>query len=284
MAALAGRPAARPSPGRAAPRTGRSPRGCRCRCVIRQPASCSRRAGPMPSARSRSVVGVMQTLVPVVPSSSMSSSVRWVACTTVVSGPSRSASCSSRVGVTPYAARQASFSATCSERWTCSGARPWKTAQLVARHRPHRVDGRRAVARARRPGLRVAVGVAPLHALGRRPEAAAEVAGVQQRDPDPGLARGLAQRVAHRVRVVVRRPVGLVVQVVELRPPRCSPAADHLAVRRPRQREVGVRGRAARRRRTSARARSRTSRAPAGCAPAAPGGRRGCGRWPGRGW
>ena len=51
---------------------------------------------------------------------------------------------------------------------------------------------RRARSPARvRPGLRVAVAVAHLHALGRLPEPAAEVAGVEQRDPDPGLARGL---------------------------------------------------------------------------------------------
>ena len=41
----------------------------------------NRRAGPMPSARSRSVVGQKQTLVRLCPSRRMSPSVRWVACT-----------------------------------------------------------------------------------------------------------------------------------------------------------------------------------------------------------
>ena len=107
----------------------------------------------------------MQTLVPVVPSSSMSSSVRWVACTTVVSGPSRSAPCSSRVGVTPYAARQASFSATCSERWTCSGARPRKAGSCSrGTARTEWIAAGPSPARAAQR-LGVAVAVAPLHAL-----------------------------------------------------------------------------------------------------------------------
>lgn len=64
----------------------------------------------------------MQTVVEEPVSSSTSSSVRWVACTTEVRGPSAPRSASSRVGVTPCAARQASFSAVCSDRWTCNGA------------------------------------------------------------------------------------------------------------------------------------------------------------------
>ena len=71
-------------------------------------------------------------------------------------------------------------------------------------------------------------------------EPAREVAGVEQRDPDPGLRGRRDQRVRHRVRVGVRRPVGLVVQVVEL-PHAGDPGRDHLAVGRPGQREVGVR-------------------------------------------
>ena len=79
-------------------------------------------AGPMPSARSRSVVGQKQTLV------RRAAEQRDVVVGQVGgvhdggaaarAGPS---SASSRVGVTPYAARQASFSAGCSERCTCSG-------------------------------------------------------------------------------------------------------------------------------------------------------------------
>ena len=194
----------------------------------------------MPSARSRSVVGVTQTLVLLSPSRAMSSSVRCVAWTTVVPGPSRPSSCSSRVGVTPYAARQASFSATCSERWTCSGSRPLKALQLVARHGPHRVDRRRAGAGPLGPPLGGAVAVADLHALGRRTEAAAQVARVQQGHPDAGLLGGDLNGPPHRVRVVVRRPVGPVVQVVELPHARVA-GRDHLAVRRAGQRAVRFR-------------------------------------------
>ena len=63
------------------------------------PASCRARLGPMPSARSRSVVGQMQAPVPVPPSSSMSCSVRWVAWMLVRLLPSAPASSSSSVGV-----------------------------------------------------------------------------------------------------------------------------------------------------------------------------------------
>ncbi len=88
-----------------------------------EPARWRATAGPMPSARSRSVVGHMQVPVPESPSRAMSSSVRWVLCTPVVRGPRTPWSASSRVGVRPCAARQASFSAVCSDRCTCSGAR-----------------------------------------------------------------------------------------------------------------------------------------------------------------
>ena len=59
------------------------------------------RPGPMPSARSRSVVGQKQAPVPVPPSSSMSRSVRCVAWMLVRSWPSAPASSSSSVGVQP---------------------------------------------------------------------------------------------------------------------------------------------------------------------------------------
>ena len=111
------------------------------------------------------------------PSSPMSSSVRWVACTAVVRGPSRPRSCSSRVGVTPYAARQASFSAALLgdvhvQRRLVRRPRR-RPCELVGRHRPHRV--RRGADHARRrPGyavaqrsarVRPAVGVAVAEAL-----------------------------------------------------------------------------------------------------------------------
>ena len=109
------------------------------------PASCNRRAGPMPSARSRSVVGQKQTLVRLSPSSRMSSSVRWVACTAVVSGPSAPASASSWVGVMPVAVE-----AGLVLRDLLGEVHVQRLAlrrldddrELVARHRAHRVDGR----------------------------------------------------------------------------------------------------------------------------------------------
>ena len=169
----------------------------------------------------------------------MSSSVRWVACTTVVSGPSRSASCSSRAGLTPYAARQASFSATCSDRWMCSGARPRKAAScsrgtartewIAAGPSPARAAHRSAS-----PSLN-----RTLHPLDGLAEAAGEVRRVEQAEPQPGLVRCRLERLPHRVRVVVRRPVGPVVQVVELADARVA-GGHHLAVRRAGQREVGV--------------------------------------------
>ncbi len=72
-------------------------------------------ASPIPSARSRSVVGHMQIVVPL---RSSSMCVAWIA---VEFGPSAPTESSSRIGVMPVAARHASFSARCSETWKCSG-------------------------------------------------------------------------------------------------------------------------------------------------------------------
>ena len=113
----------------------------------------------------------------------------------------RPASASSSVGVAPYAARQASFSAGCSDRCTCSGTarggRRRPSPMLVARHRAHRVDrradraspgaGRSASTRSAH-ALGGAVAEPPLPRVQRRVpvavEAAGEVAGVEQGDPD----------------------------------------------------------------------------------------------------
>ena len=70
-------------------------------------------------------------------------------------------------------------------------------------------------------------------------ETAVEVERVEQRDADARLTGRLDECVAHRVAVRIRRPVGLVMEVVEL-----ADAGDarhrHLGERRSRQPVVGV--------------------------------------------
>ena len=163
------------------------------------PGRCRRRGPARWSGRSRRAV-------PVPPSSATSSSVRWVACTAVVRGPStpvrrRAAA----VGVRPCTARQASFSAGCSDRCTCSGAAA-RAAQLGDRRAagrpgtartewtaaPTRACGRRLAAPPTRSAQRVGVAVAePELRPGQRltVHGGGQVAGVQQGDPDAGLAR-----------------------------------------------------------------------------------------------
>ena len=146
-----GWPAVRASPGRAAPRTGRSRRGCRCRGSAGSPASCS--AWPGRCRRQVALGGRAEAdVVPVAPSSAMSSSVRWVACTTVVPGPSRPSSCEQpRSG---YAVRREAVLVLARllgqvdvQRVRARGT----TCELVARHRPHRVDRGAATSRRRAP-------------------------------------------------------------------------------------------------------------------------------------
>ena len=155
-----------------------------------------------------------------------SSPVRWVACTAVVSGPSTPG-----VGEQPgrgaaVAARQASFSAGCSERCTCSGAagrRPAATggscsagtARTECMAAPIRRPGRSG--QQRRPGpprrrrrrRRTAAGRRPAGGAGAL-EAAGEVAGVEQGEPDPGVGGGLrpAPRPSRSGRRTGRRPAG----------------------------------------------------------------------------
>ncbi len=112
--------------------------------VRRAPASWSRRLGPIPSPRSRSVVGQKPTKDRGPPISAMSSlgEVRGVdqRCCARPRWPARRQTC---VGVTPYAARHSSFSATCSERWTWSGRRRRVGASSGPRHGADGVDRRR---------------------------------------------------------------------------------------------------------------------------------------------
>ena len=106
--------------------------------------------------------------------------------------------------------------------------------QLVPRHRTHRVDrgtDPRVVERSHpfRPRIGVTVGEAHLHTLRWATDTRREIAGVEQADPDPHLVGRSQQRLAHLVGVVVRRPVGLVVQVVELAD-RADAGRAHLGV------------------------------------------------------
>ena len=245
------------------------------------PASSSRRAGPMPSARSRSVVGHRQAVTPAPPSSATSSSVRCVAWTAVKRSDSAPASASS--AGRRAAVRREALLVLLRLLGDVRVQRPPRRPRRD-RARRLRVDGahavdRRADARGRPlrdrvhalgPGLRVGVAEAL--------DAAVQVARVEQRDADARLGRRGQHRAAHRVRVVVGRAAGRVVEVVEL-----ADAGDagqrHLGERRRARARSRRRGRACRRARTSARARSRTSPCPRACARAARAGTRASGRW-----
>jgi hypothetical protein len=105
------------------------------------PASCSARLGPMPSPRSRSVVGQKQTYVRAPEEPHVVAG--------EVGGVDERGARAEEAGVGEHLGRVSAVRrtagvvlATCSERWTCSG-RPSarrRRAQLVARHRADRVD------------------------------------------------------------------------------------------------------------------------------------------------
>ena len=223
------------------------------------PASSRARAGPMPSARSRSVVGQKQHVgAGAAEQLRGRPAVRWVAWTAVVRGP-RAPSAVEQLGRGHAVEAQAGvvlgrlLGEVHVQRQALGGRGPRRRCRS-ARHRPHRVDrrtdahppasARSACDPALGPALDGAVAEPALPLVQRGVpvggQPAGEVARVQQGDPEPGLRGRLAQRLAHRVRVVVRRAARPVVQVVEL-----ADAGDagerHLGVRRPGQREVGVR-------------------------------------------
>ena len=246
------------------------------------PASCSARAGPMPSARSRSVVGHRHTPVPEPPSSAMSASVRWVACTAVVRRPEHALGGEQAGRRQPVAGEArgvlGGLLGEVHVQGTALGGLG-DDGERVAGHRPHRVHGHAVGARGPLgPGVHVAVAEAQLGAFERGVEAAREVAGVEQGEADARVGRGGAQGGPHGVRVGVGHPAGAVVEVVELGDGRHPGRAPSRRTRRwpaPGR----SRGRGGRRRRTSPPARSRTCRHRRGCARAAPGGTRGCARW-----
>ena len=190
------------------------------------PASCRARLGPMPSARSRSVVGQMQAPVPVPPSSSMSRSVevgrvdaRQVAAerSGLVEQLGRGVAVEHLAGEVlavllgeVHVQRQRPgrrddlgqvLATTARTEWI---AAPRRTRSVSARSGRHPlgpgVDG--AVAEPSLAGVQLDVAAAV--------EAALEVAGVEQREPDAGLVGGLAHGETHRVGVAVAagRPAG----------------------------------------------------------------------------
>ena len=93
--------AARAARRAASPRAGRSPPGCRCRPTAGSRPRASDANAPMPSASSRSVVGHRQTPVPDGREEVEVPSLRCVACTAVVRGPRTPRSESQAVGDMP---------------------------------------------------------------------------------------------------------------------------------------------------------------------------------------
>ncbi len=187
------------SPG--SPRTGRRSRGSRCRSSSRCRAARRSAVGPMPSARSRSVVGQMHTVEPAARRTSRCpSAVRWVAWMAVNRSPSAPSRAAVRSACTPYAATHCSFSAGCSLTWAWSGGvgrgGPRGTVAIavgVDASAPNE-SRRRAAPSVDRPACRRPVppsqsavpSAEPAlrraqHRVGRH--AGLQVAGVEQRDP-----------------------------------------------------------------------------------------------------
>ena len=221
--------------------------------VKRAPASRSARDGPIPSARSRSVVGQKQHQHAAPPSSSASASVRWVAWTAVNRSPSTPRSASSPVGRASVGLDALLVLGRLLRDVGVQRCAALGGPRRDDRHR-RRIDGadgvdRRTDAHAgavgqgrcpRRPRQRVAVGEAALRVVGLDADAPVEVARVEQRDPHARLAGGRDQRLAHRVGVGVRGASGAVVEVVELAD-RTDAGEHHLGERGPSQPEVGLR-------------------------------------------
>ena len=245
----------------------------------------------MPSARSRSVVGQKQQQHRAPPSAAMSASSRWVACTAVNRSSSAPASASTPVGVEPYAmtARLVLGGLLGDVRMQralvgrCPGRDPARRlgidgANAVDRRPDPDPVTRGELVDAVGPGVGVGVGETQLDLAERLADAAVQVAGVQQGDPDPGLAGSLDDRLADLVRVRVRLAAGAVMQVVELADRR-DPRQRHLPEGGPRQAQVGVGIEVRRKPRTCPRARPRSCRRRARPDRGALAGRRASGRW-----
>ena len=195
-------PAARRARSRAPPRRGRRSRSSRCPRPAPAPPSRSSRPFPIPSARSRSVVGHRQQVAPAPPSRATSAAVTWVAWTAVKLPDSAPASASSAVGVRPCFSRHSSFSAGCSETCAWSGRSPAHSATTRAdsgstARTLWMAAPTRSSAPSRRSPTRSAHACA---SASRKPlDAAVQVTGVEQRDPQAGLGGGGDHRLPHRV-------------------------------------------------------------------------------------
>ena len=207
---------------------------------------------PIPSARSRSVVGQTQQHAPASPSSRTSASSRCVACTAVklglqCTGIGEQGRGSAAVGVEAGLVLggllrdvrvQRATALACPRGHHRGGVRVDRAHAVDRRADPHGVRVAQRVD-ALRPRLRASIGETPLRALDGRPDSAVEVAGVDQRQPDPGVRRRRHQHPAHLVRVVVRGAARPMVQVVELADGR-DPREGHLRVGRARDGEVAL--------------------------------------------
>src|SRR5215211_2901412 len=89
------------------------------------------------------------------------------------------------------------------------------------------------------PPVRIAVGKAPLNRARLLPDPAVQEAGIEERDPDAGIASGLDHRLSHLVRIRIRHAARTVVEVVELADAG-DPGKRHLAEGGASEREIEV--------------------------------------------
>ena len=195
------------------------------------PASRSARAGPIPSARSRSVVGHRHTVVRLAPKH-VDVGVGEVgrvdggeALAEQAVPVEEADGCDAVGGDALFVLGRLLRDVAVQRDVALGGPRPDDLGRRRV-DRPHGVD-RGADARRRRcqpvevrgagrPPERIAVAEAPLNRIQLDPDAAVQVAGVEQRDANAGRCGGGDQRRPHRVRIVIWNPTGVVVDVVEL--------------------------------------------------------------------
>ena len=196
----------------------------------------------------------MQTPVRVPPSRPMSATVRCVAWTATVRGPSAPGAGQQprrreavRAPGTPRSRRAVRTGGRAAARRRrpptrrrCRSARAARRVRSGSRRRRGREPGGVSADTRVRPGRRRAVAEPQLRPCQSLADAAGQVARVEQRDPDARVLGRRRQGRAHGVRVVVRRALRAVVEIVEL-PHAGDPGECHLGVDRAGQRVVGVR-------------------------------------------